>query len=100
MWILYAKAPPPDAVEWPGRRWLAALDAMGWPAAVVWLLASVPHAGLLAPVGMSLGLLSALNRLHVALWHNQRYQFTTWRWARVVSLLLVVGMALKVTAHW
>lgn len=30
MWVLFARADPPDAPYWPGRRWLAALDAVGW----------------------------------------------------------------------
>ncbi len=41
MWMLFARAPPPDAPYWPGRRWWAALDALAWPAG--WI-AAVAHA--------------------------------------------------------
>ena len=37
MWLLYARAPAPDAPYWPGRRWLAAVDAAVWP--LLWVLA-------------------------------------------------------------
>ena len=42
MWILFARAPRPDAIVWSGRRLLAAIDAIVWPAIVFWVLLSVP----------------------------------------------------------
>jgi hypothetical protein len=29
---------------------------------------------------------------------NHRYWFTTWRWARIVGALVVIGMVLKLAA--
>lgn len=37
MWLLLTRQPKPDAAYWPGRRVLAALDAVAWPA--LWLVA-------------------------------------------------------------
>lgn len=31
MWLLFTRAPPQDAPYWPGRRCLAAVDAVVWP---------------------------------------------------------------------
>ena len=99
MWMLVARTPRPDASYWPGRRWLAALDAVGWPAA--WTLA-VAHApmptGVVGMVVIAWAAWGALGRLHRALWNNQRYRFTTWRWGRVVAALLVLGFAMKLSA--
>lgn len=96
MWLLVARAPPPDAPYWPGRRWLAAVDAALWP--ILWVL-MFNHAprpvGIVGPVVAAVALLSALGRMHRALWVNHRYRFTTWRWGRVVAAMLLVGAALK-----
>jgi hypothetical protein len=81
---------------WAGRRWLAALDALGWP--LGWVLA-FHHApapvGIVGPVVAAVALLCAAGRLHRALWLNRRYRFTTWRWGRVVGTLLLMGLMLK-----
>ena len=45
MWVLFARAPPPDAAYWPGRRWLAAVDAVAWPATAWSVLSQVPGEG-------------------------------------------------------
>ena len=37
-----------------------------------------------------------VDRLHRALWFNHRYRFTTWRWGRVVVVLLLIGAVLKI----
>lgn len=96
MWLLYARAPAPDAPYWPGRRWLAGVDAIAWP--LLWVLV-VGHApkpvGLVGPFVMAIALLCALGRLHRALWENHRYRFTTWRWGRVAAALLVIGVVMK-----
>lgn len=96
MWLLYARAPPPDSPYWPGRRWLAALDAVVWPA--LWMLAMSQMAapgGLVVAVTTALAALSALRRLHTAVWVNHRYRFTTWRWGRVLVWWLLFGVVLK-----
>jgi hypothetical protein len=48
MWILFTPAPRPDAPHWPGRRWLAALDAFAWPVGWVLVVAQAP-----TPMGIS-----------------------------------------------
>ena len=101
MWIMFARAPAPDVAYWPGRRWLAAMDAVAWPAIVFALLLRVPGAtGVVLPVvGVAFGW-AALARLHTAVWANHRYRFTTWRWGRIVLMLLVVGLAIKLALAW
>lgn len=96
MWLLVARTPPPDAPYWPGRRWLAAIDALAWP--LLWVLlfrhAPVPL-GIVGPAVAALAVLSAAGRLHRAMWVNHRYRFTTWRWGRVVASLALTGAVLK-----
>ena len=96
MWVLFARAAPPDASYWRGRRWLAAVDAVGWP--TFWLTI-LSHAsarmGLVGVVLSTLALFVGLNRLRVALWRNHRYRFTTWRWGRVLLTLLLFGLVMK-----
>ena len=96
MWVMFARAPAPDAVVWPGRRWLAALDALAWPAgwAALFIEAPVP-VGIVGPTVIALAALSAMSRLDTALRFNHRYRFTTWRWMRVAVILLVFGLALR-----
>lgn len=97
MWLLIARTPPPDVPYWPGRRWLAALDAVGWP--LLWIVvsrhASVP-VGIVGPVVAAVAVLCAAGRLRRALGMNHRYRFTTWRWVKVVAGLLLIGVLLKV----
>jgi hypothetical protein len=98
MWLLVAREPRPDAPYWPGRRWLAAVDAGFWP--LVWVLV-FGHApgpvGLVGPVVAAVATLCALVRLHRALWANHRYRFTTWRWGRISAALMLMGAMLKLT---
>ena len=96
MWLLVARAPPPDVPYWPGRRWLAAVDAAGWPLFWVVLVNHAPKpVGLVGPFVVAVALLCALVRLHRALWVNHRYRFTTWRWGRLAAALLFIGLVLK-----
>lgn len=96
MWILFKRAPRPDAPYWPGRNWLAALDAVAWPAA--WAL-GVTHApiptGIVGILVIACAALSAASRLQQALLRNERYRFTTWRWGKLVVGLLLLGWILK-----
>ena len=97
MWLLYARAPTPDAPYWPGRRLLAAVDAVTWPILWVLLFNHAPKpAGVVLPVVTAVALLCAIGRVHRALWTNHRYRFTTWRWGQLVGAFLLVGMILKV----
>ena len=96
MWVLFARAAPPDARYWPGRRWLATLDAIGWPTFWLIVLGHVAaRTGVVGPVLMSLVMLVGARRVCTAIWQNQRYRFTTWRWARPLLALLLVGLAIK-----
>lgn len=96
MWMLLARAAPPDAPYWPGRRWFAALDAIGWPMFWLTVLAGVPvRTGLVGAVLATLAVIVGLHRLRVALWHNHKYRFTTWRWGRLLFALLVFGVTMK-----
>jgi hypothetical protein len=98
MLVTIARQPLPDAPCWPGRRMLAALDALAWPVAAVWLVVGVPFStGVFGPVVVAAAGIGALRRLHVAVWLNHRYRFTTWAWAGRVVALLAVALALKLT---
>jgi hypothetical protein len=96
MLLLIARTPLPDAPYWYGRRWLAAVDALAWPALWVLLFSHAPKpVGLLGPFIAALAALFALGRLHRAVWVNHRYWFTTWRWGRVVAAMMLMGCLLK-----
>jgi hypothetical protein len=100
MWILFARAPRPDAIVWPGRRWLAALDAVVWPVMLLLALKEVPgNGGLARPALCALVVLASLPRLRKAIWSNHRYRFTTWWVVRTVTVLLLLGLALKFALH-
>jgi hypothetical protein len=96
MWMLFARAPPPDVPYWRGRRWLAAVDAIAWPAVACCALPGLTDSGgLVVPLVMALLVVSAARRLFTALLANHRYHFTTWRWGRVLTWMLAVGALLK-----
>jgi hypothetical protein len=96
MWILFARAPLPDAPYWPGRRWLAGVDAVAWPgAAWCWLGQFAESGGLVLALVTALVAVLAVQRLFTALLVNHRYHFTTWRWGRRVLWLLAVGLFLR-----
>jgi hypothetical protein len=97
MWLVLTRAPLPDAPYWPGRRLLALVDAVAWPAAWIALAMHLPKpAGIVGPMVIALAVLSALGRVHRAALQNHRYHFTTRRWGRVVAGLLLIGLLLKV----
>ena len=96
MWLLLRRRARPDALYWPGRRFLASLDAVAWPCA--WILIAFGVRGQTALVGsvvIAFAVLIAVRRLRRAIWNNGRYFFSTWRWGRVLSLLLFVGWLVK-----
>lgn len=97
MWLVLTRAPLPDMPYWPGRRMLALVDAVGWPAGWIVLATQLPQpAGIVGPMVIALAMLSAIGRVHRAAWQNHRYRFTTWRWARVALGLLLIALVLKV----
>lgn len=98
MWMVIVRQPKPDAVEWPGRRLLAAFDAVIWPMVWVWLVHRAPvSTGVVGQFVTAVSLLCALSRLQRALFDNTRYWFTTWRWGRVVVGVWLVGVAMQLT---
>jgi hypothetical protein len=97
MWLVLTRAPLPDAPYWPGRRLLALVDAVAWPASWIALAMHLPKlAGIDGPMVIALAMLSALGRVHRAALQNHRYHFTSWRWGRVAVGLLLIGLVLKV----
>ena len=98
MWMLFIRAPPPDAAYWPGRRWLAALDAVVWPIVWVAVVAHVPmKTGSVGAAIVAWAVSATMRRFRRALWNNHRYRFTTWRWGRVLAALLLIGWVMKGT---
>lgn len=96
MWLMWTRAAEPDAPYWPGRRWLAAVDALVWPFFWVLVVSHAPRpVGLVESFVAVVAMLFAFGRLQRALWMNHRYRFTTWRWGRVAAVLLFVGLVMR-----
>lgn len=96
MLMLITREPRPDFVYWPGRRPLAAFDALACPVAAVAILAAVPHqSSLVGGVVIAVAAFAGVRRLHRALWVNQRYRFTTWVWAKRMAALVLFGLLRK-----
>lgn len=96
MWMLFARAPSPDRPYWRGRCSLAAVDAVAWPC--LWLVAiraAPADLGLVGAFACACVVVLAVRRLWIAIRLNHRYQFTTWRWAKIVCWLMLVGLVLK-----
>lgn len=99
MWVIFARAPPPDAWVWPGRRALAFVDAVAWPVAWAAFILGVPvPLGLVGQCVLAYCGVAALRRAHRAVVLNHRYHFTTWCWGRWAVLALAFGYALKLAA--
>lgn len=95
MWLVVTR-PPPDAPYWRGRCSLAAVDAVAWPLVGVLLLRQIPvSTGIVGPALVALAVVFAMRRIRRALVVNHRYQFTTWRWGRMVVAMLVAAAVLK-----
>jgi hypothetical protein len=98
MWLVLSRVPQPEAPYWPGRRLLALADAVAWPAGWIALATQLPQpTGIVGPMVIALAMLSAVRRVYRAGWQNHRYRFATWRWGRVVAVLLFIGLVLKMT---
>ena len=99
MWLLYARAPVPDAPHWPGRRLLSVADALVWPGLIAAMVSSSSlQTGVVGSMTLALCVLFGVRRCVRALWHNERYRFTTWRCGLPASALIAVGAALKLAA--
>lgn len=100
MWVIFARAPPPDAQVWPGRRVLALFDAVAWPAAwAVWLLGPSVPLGLAGQCALAWCGVAAVRRALRAVLQNHRYHFTTWRWGRWLVVVLLFGYSLKLAVN-
>ena len=99
MWLLFARVPTPPAAYWPGRRALAVVDALAWPALVMLAMnaVTVPH-GLIGDVVSALCIVLAMRRAWTAAFVTWRYRFTTWCCGASLATLLVVGVAMKLAA--
>lgn len=96
LFLLIPREPSPDFVYWPGRRALAALDAVAWPsAAVVVVVASPYKLGAFGAVVIVIAAYVGTQRLNRALRMNQRYRFTTWVWSKRLVALLLASALLK-----
>ena len=96
MWLLIARVPLPDAAYWPGRRWLAAIDAVAWPFALALCVVEAPVSlGIVGPVLIGAAPLLAFGRVRRAFWHNERYRFTTWWCGGILVALLMLALVLK-----
>lgn len=99
MWLLVAREPRQDAPQWMGRRGLAALDAVVWPALALLMIYIAPEPlGVFGPVAFATVLVASLVRLRRAICRNHRYWFTTSRWGGVALGLMLVGAAIKAVA--
>ncbi len=99
MWLLYARAPVPDAPHWPGRRFLAMLDAVVWPGLLAVVISGTSlQTGAVGWLALALCGLLAIRRCVRALWRNERYQFTSWCFGLPLAALLAIGAALKLAA--
>jgi hypothetical protein len=97
MWMFIAREPSPEAPYWRGRRAMALVDALLWPLIGVLLLRhAVGFATVMGSVMLWALVGLALHRMSRAWWANSRYHFTTWRLAKVMLALLVLGAILKI----
>lgn len=96
--MLVARAPRPDAPLWPGRQLLSVVDAVAWPAAGLAAMSLVPKAGVVGLIVDCLLVLMTVRRTSTALFRNERYRFTTFRWGIPVITLVALGIAMKAVA--
>ncbi len=96
MLVLISRSPTPDVPYWRGRRFLAVLDALAWPAILLIAIRTAPFGtGIVGLVVPSLALLVAARRLLRAVAWNHRYRFTTLRWGTPLVVLLAAGAGMK-----
>ena len=96
MWIVLPRRERCPALYWPGRRLLALIDALAWPAAFAALIVQAPFATeLVGAVSLAFCLLYALRRARRAVWDNERYWFTTWRLTVMIACCVIFGWALE-----
>ncbi len=100
MWVIWVREPQleADAPYWPGRRWLAALDAVLWPGLWMAGASSLPSAsGDLWLMVCGFAFFCLCSRLHRAVANNGRYRFTTWLMLKLLLVLGFMGVLLRWT---
>jgi fucose permease len=99
MWMLFARAPRPEARHWPGRRMFALIDAVAWPGALAVSIFQLPvQVGTFGQVLLAMCGVAGARRAWRAAVVNQRYHFTT-AWAtRPLALLLAVAAVMRLAA--
>ena len=96
MLLLVSRGARPDVRYWRGRRTLAVLDALAWPAIVLVAIRTARFStGIFGLVVSTLAVLIAARRLHRAIFLNQRYHFTTSRWGMVLAALIAIGIGAR-----
>ena len=99
MMLLVGRTPLPDAPYWPGRRFLALLDAVLWPMLILVIVLNVPYdTGIAGRFALALCALCTARRAARALCRNARYRFTTVRLGVPFAALLAMGALLKAVA--
>jgi len=94
---IFVREVPADVAVWPGRRVLAVVDALAWPALWIYVTLHAPFdTGLAGKAVVTLAAVMAVQRVIKALLRNERYRFSVVRWGRVAIGLLLLGFALKI----
>lgn len=97
MFVVITREPTLDMPYWPGRRLLAAVDAVAWPFGVALPVLPVEGgAGLVRPA-LIIATLCALFRFVGAVFANHRYRFTTWWCLRGAAVLVLVWAVMKLS---
>ena len=55
--------------------------------------------GIVGPIAIAFLVVCAAARLTRALWSNQRYWFSNWRWGKYAVVLAAIGFALQLVAR-
>lgn len=96
MFFLIQRPARPDAIYWTGRRLLAVLDALVWPVVLAGAVGFAPVATqAVGALTVTLCCLVAFVRLRRAVFSNERYRFTTWRWGKLLAALMAIGILMK-----
>jgi len=100
MWMIVMRAPRTAHAYWPGRRLLGAVDAVAWPALICAAALQLPTlvSTIVGQLLVAFLVLTAVHRVALAVWRNERFSFTTSRVAYVVAMLMLIGLVMKTLA--
>ena len=100
MWMLVPFSRRPDAAVWRGRRALAVMDGLFWPGLLSWLVVKFARGeGVVSAAALAALGLSGVSRVRCALWRNERYRFTTWRWLKLLCVLGWIALCIRITTN-